>query len=84
VKDTFRSAIAIESVDGARIEDVRVSDIHAVNTGNAIFIRLGQRSGERKGVVRNVSISNLYCQVPFGRPDEAYDPARMPEVRLFP
>ena len=82
VKDTFRSAIAIESVDGARIEDVRVSDIHAVNTGNAIFIRLGQRSGERKGVVRNVTISNLYCQVPFGRPDEAYD-LRGPEVDFF-
>ena len=39
IKDTFRSAIAIESVDGAEIENVQVSNVHAVNTGNAIFIR---------------------------------------------
>lgn len=32
IKDTFRSAIAIESVDGAEIENVQVSNVHAVNT----------------------------------------------------
>lgn len=73
VKDTYRSAIAIESVDGAIINNVYVHDIHAENTGNAIFIRLGQRAGERKGSIDNVTIKNLYCQVPFGKPDEAYD-----------
>ena len=73
IKDTYRSAIAIESVDGAAIENIDVHDIHAVNTGNAIFIRLGQRAGKRKGSVKNVRIKNLYCQVPFGKPDEAYD-----------
>lgn len=73
VKDTYRSAIAIESVDGASIENIYVHDIHAENTGNAIFIRLGQRAGERKGSIDNVTIKNLYCQVPFGKPDEAYD-----------
>lgn len=73
VKDTYRSAIAIESVDGAIINNVYVHDIHAVNTGNPIFIRLGQRAGDRKGSVNHVTIKNLYCQVPFGKPDEAYD-----------
>ena len=73
IKDTYRSAIAIESVDGAAIENIDVHDIHAVNTGNAIFIRLGQRAGKRKGSIKNVRIKNLYCQVPFGKPDEAYD-----------
>lgn len=82
VKDTFRSAIAIESVDGAIIDDVNVHDIHAVNTGNAIFIRLGQRAGERKGCINNITIKNLYCQILFGRPDEAYD-LRGPEVDFF-
>lgn len=82
IKDTFRSAIAIESVDGGIIDDVSVHDIHAVNTGNAIFIRLGQRAGDRKGSINNVTIRNLYCQVPFGRPDEAYD-LRGPEVDFF-
>ena len=73
VKDTFRSAIAIESVDGAMIDSVYVHDIHAENTGNAIFVRLGQRAGKQKGSIDHVVIRNLYCQVPFGKPDEAYD-----------
>ena len=73
VKDTYRSAIAIESVDGATISHINVHDIHAENTGNAIFIRLGQRAGQRKGSIDDVTIRNLYCQVPFGKPDEAYD-----------
>ncbi len=82
VYDTFRSAIAIESVDGAIIENIDVSNIHAVNTGNAIFIRLGQRSGDRPGSVKNVSIKNIKVQVPFGRPDSNYD-LRGPEVDFF-
>ena len=38
VYDTYRSAIAIESVDGGVLEDIEVEHINAVNTGNAIFI----------------------------------------------
>ena len=82
VKDTYRSAIAIESVDGAAIENIWVSNIHAVNTGNAIFIRLGHRSGEAPGYVRNVNIRNLYAEIPFGRPDIDYD-LRGPALPFF-
>ena len=82
VSDTFRSAIAIESVDGGVAEDILVERINAVNTGNALFIRLGQRAGERPSIVRNITIRNLCCEVPFGRPDEAYD-LRGPEVDFF-
>jgi len=82
VYDTFRSAIAIESVDGAVIENIDVSNIVAVNTGNAIFIRLGQRSGDNPGSIKNVSIKNIKVQVPFGRPDSNYD-LRGPEVDFF-
>ena len=80
--DTFRSALAIESVDGAIIEDVSADDIIAKNTGNALFIRLGQRSGNRKGAIRNVRITNLTAQIPFERPDINYD-LRGPEVDYF-
>lgn len=79
VKDTFRSAIAIESVDGAVIDSIFVHDVHAVNTGNAIFVRLGQRAGKQKGSIDHVVIRNLYCQVPFGKPNEAYD-LRGPDI----
>ena len=82
VRDTFRSAIAIESVDGAKIDSVLVERIDAKNTGNPIFLRLGQRAGERKGSLRNVTIRDFSCEVPFGRPDEAYD-LRGPEVDFF-
>lgn len=82
VYDTFRSAIAIESVDGAEIENIKVSNITAVNTGNAILIRLGHRNGEKPGYIKNVSIKNVKAQIPFGRPDIEYD-LRGPEVDYF-
>ena len=82
VFDTFRSALAIESVDGALIDDVVAEHIEAKNTGNPIFLRLGQRAGKRKGSLRDVTIRHFRCEVPFGRPDEAYD-LRGPEVDFF-
>ncbi len=82
VFDTFRSAIAIETVDGGDIENIRVSGITAINTGNPIFIRRGHRKGDKPGVLRNVLIENIRAEVPFGRPDLAYD-MRGPEVNFF-
>ena len=82
VRDTFRSAIAIESVDGAVIENIVVDSLEAVNTGNAFFIRLGHRHGDKPGSIRNVSISNVSCEVPFGRPDAEYD-IRGPEINTI-
>ena len=82
VRDTFRSAIAIESVDGAQIDSILVERVDARNTGNPVFMRLGQRAGQRKGSLKNVTIRDFKCEVPFGRPDEAYD-LRGPEVDFF-
>ena len=82
IYDTFRSAIAIESVDGAIIDNVDVSNVHAKNTGNAIFIRLGHRGGEKPGQIKNVRIRNMKVQIPFGRPDINYD-MRGPSVNFF-
>ena len=82
IEDTFRSAIAIESVDGGHIDSILVERITATNTGNALFLRLGHRAGQQPGILRNVTIRQLRCEVPFGRPDEAYD-LRGPEVDFF-
>ena len=82
MQDTFRSAIAIESVDGALIDSILVERIDATNTGNPIFMRLGQRAGQRKGSLRNVTIRDFSCEVPFSRPDINYD-LRGPEVDYF-
>lgn len=71
--DTYRSAIALESVDGGFIENINVTNIVAENTGNAIFIRLGQRSGSNPGSIKNVYISDITVEVPLSRPDLNYD-----------
>lgn len=80
--DTFRSAIAIECVDGGVIENIKVQNITAKNTGNGIFIRLGFRAGEKPGSIKNVLIKDVKVQIPFGRPDINYD-LRGPEVPYF-
>ncbi len=82
IYDTFRSAIALESVDGGFIENINIRNIEAVNTGNAIFIRLGHRDGEQPGTIKNIHIKDINVQVPFGRPDIDYD-IRGPEVNFF-
>ena len=73
VQDTHNSAIAIESVDGGTIENINVSDINAINTSNAIFIRLGYRSGKEQGSINNITLKNIKVQVPYGIPDVNYD-----------
>jgi len=83
VYDTFRSALAIECVDGGILENIYIGFIEAVNTGNAIFIRLGNRSKTKApGVLKNVKIANMKVDVAFERPDYAYD-IRGPEVPFF-
>lgn len=82
VRDTFRSAVALETVDGAVLENVTVDSVTATNTGNAFFIRLGHRRGRRPGLLRDVTISNLSCDIPFGRPDAEYD-LRGPDINVI-
>lgn len=82
VRDTFRSAVALETVDGAVLENVLIDGVDAQNTGNALFMRLGHRNGDNPGAFRNVTVRNLSCTVPFGRPDEAYD-LRGPDINVI-
>ena len=73
VYDTYRSAIAIETVDGGILEDIDVRNINGVNTGNAIFIRLGHRNKDSVySQLRNVYIANVKVQVPKEKSDRDY------------
>jgi len=73
VYDTYRSAIAIETVDGAFLENVKISNVRGTNTGNAIFIRLGHRNKDnRYSSLKNVLIENVKVEVPSGKPDIGY------------
>lgn len=83
IYDTFRSAIALESVDGGVLENIDINNVVATNTGNGIFIRLGHRNIDGKvGVLRNVTIKNLRVEIPFEQPDLYYD-CRGPELSFF-
>ena len=74
VYDTYRSAVAIEIVDGGFLENIDIGHINARNTGNAVFVRLGHRNTKTEpGTLRNVRIHDITVEVPEHRPDEGYD-----------
>ena len=73
IYDTYRSAIALECVDGGILEDVKIKNITAKNTGNALFIRLGNRHGNNTSVVKNIFIKHLTAEIPQNKPDKGYD-----------
>jgi hypothetical protein len=73
VYDTYRSALALEAVDGGAIEDVVADSLDAVNTGNALFLRIGARSGDRKSSLSDVTISHLSVRIAAGKPDSGYE-----------
>ncbi len=72
VYDTYRSAITFAAVDGGFIENVLVDSLRAYNTGNPIFLRIGERKPPHKGRLENIVISNFYAEVPANKPDAGY------------
>ena len=83
VYDTFRSAIALESVDGGILENIVVDGVEASNTGNALFIKLGHRvKKEQVATLKNVVIRNLSADIAFERPDYKYE-VRGPALPFF-
>ena len=79
IYDTYRSAIALEQVDGGILENIDISDVIAKNTGNAIFIKLGNRNRDNTkqepGTIRNIHISNIKVEIPINAPDSGYEMA---------
>lgn len=74
VYSTYRSAIALEAVDGGFLENVDIDGVQAKFTGNAIFVKLGHRNtDDRYSVVRNISIRNMRVEVPADKPDAGYE-----------
>lgn len=73
VYDTYRSAVALEAVDGGLIENVKITNVQAFNTGNALFIRLGKRnSDERYSRVNNILVEKVRAEIPATKPDVGY------------
>jgi len=71
--DTYRSAIALEAVDGGFVENVLVDSMQSYNTGNFLYLRIGERRKGVKGRLQNIRIRNVYAEVPAGKPDAGYE-----------
>ncbi|MDN3580318.1 glycoside hydrolase family 28 protein [Mucilaginibacter flavus] len=89
VFDTYRSVIALETVDGAYINNVNISHVTGKNVGNAIFIRLGHRNkNDKYSTMNNVLIDDVKADVPNAKPDIGYPvegpPPRVPPHNLVP
>ncbi|MBI3544510.1 MAG: right-handed parallel beta-helix repeat-containing protein, partial [Deltaproteobacteria bacterium] len=55
-----KAAMAVESVDGADIDDVRFENIRFRDAGTAVFVLLGRRGKPaRLGSIQNVSFANV-------------------------
>jgi hypothetical protein len=72
VYDTYRSAITFAAVDGGFVEDVLVDSLWSYNTGNVLFLRIGERKPPRKGRMEHIVISNVYAEVPATKADAGY------------
>ena len=73
VYDTYRSVLALEAVDGGVLENVVARRMEAVNTGNALLIRLGHRNKDSVySKLRNVQVYDVTVHVPAGKPDAGY------------
>lgn len=71
ISDAYRSAVTIQCVDGAVVEDITVERLKAVNVGNAIALRLGHRNQNKPpGVLRRVTLRDLDVQVRPEKPGE--------------
>ena len=71
--DTYRSAIALEAVDGGFIENVEADSIRVTNTGNGVFLRIGERVSGKRGRLENIRISNMSIEIAATKPDAGYE-----------
>jgi polygalacturonase len=71
--DTYRSALTLEAVDGGFIEDVEADGLTVLNTGHAIFLRIGERVAGKKGRLENIRIKNVTAEIAATKPDSGYE-----------
>ena len=65
IHDTYLSGIALEIVDGGRMENVNISKVRMTTTNNPLFIRLGHRNVKGAvGSIEGVTISDVTAEIP--------------------
>ena len=88
--------LALETVDGALLEDVTIDNITMRDIGNSpIFLRLGARlrgpDGTKVGTLRRVKISNIVCydasakysSIISGIPDGVIEDVTLSNIRIY-
>ena len=74
IYDTYRSAITFAAVDGGEIENIEIDGLRSINSGNVIYLRIGDRwSAGKVPFMKNIRISNVYAEVPDFKPDKGYN-----------
>jgi hypothetical protein len=63
----------LEAVDGGFLENVEVDSIYILNTGHAIFLRLGERRKGKKSRLENIRIKNVTAGIAATKPDAGYE-----------
>lgn len=73
VRDTYRTAVALETVDGAVLEDITVQRVRVRHSGGAFFLRLGHRNAAKPpGILRNVLLEDFDVEIAPGKADAGY------------
>ena len=54
-------------------KNILVDGLKSTNTGNVIFLRLGERVVGKKSSMQRITIKNVVADVPFGKADAGYD-----------
>lgn len=73
IYDTYRSAVALEIVDGGVLKNVIVDSMEVRHTGNLIFLRIGERREGRIGSLSQIKFSNINAEIAADKPDAGYD-----------
>jgi hypothetical protein len=65
------AGLSIESVDGAQIEDVKVSNLTMTNLRQAILVKLGSRHTPRGAVgsIKDLTLNDITAELSDGDPD---------------
>ncbi len=69
IRETRICGIAIESVDGAIVEDVTIRNVKMRNVNAPIFVHLGKRmrgpQGREIGKIKNITLENITAEGPY-------------------
>src|SRR5213075_2055646 len=71
--NTYRSALALEAVDGGFIENVEADGLQILISGHAIFMRIGERVAGKQGRLNDIRISHVTGTIAATKPDSGYE-----------